>query len=208
MELPASRWRAVVDDQLATITNTLGGLLPDDVRQTTSWSDVTTYEDDVDLRLGRPLTATPTKLFTLSPREPDDQHKPWITSIASLQDGTLAMADFNNYQIKLVDVNSAHVVAASITLDEEPIRLAALSDGSLAVTAGKRSIFFLHVVGTRQITLHSKVKTAREYYGICDNANGNITVSCIKYDDGPASVDVITRSGVVVKTLINSHTLP
>jgi hypothetical protein len=112
MELPASRWRAVVDDQLATITNTLGGLLPDDVRQTTSWSDVTTYDDDVDLRLGRPLTvcvdpmtATPTKLFTLSPREPDDQYKPSIISIASLQDGTLALTDANNDKVTLLTLS-------------------------------------------------------------------------------------------------------
>jgi hypothetical protein len=216
MELPASRWRAVVDHQLATITNTLGGLLPDDVRQITPWSDVTTYDDDVDLRFGRPLTvcvdpmtATPTKLFTLSPREPDDQHKPKISSIARLQDGTLiAMTDWGNKKVNLVDVNTPHAVAASVTLDEKPLCLSALSDGSLAVTASNKSLFCLHVVGTRQITLHSKVKTPRQYWGICDNADGNITVSCIKDVDGPASVDVITRSGVVVKTLINSHTLP
>jgi hypothetical protein len=54
------------------------------------------------------------------------------------------------------------------------------------------------------------VKTVRQYWGICDSADSNnfITLSCEKDDDGPASVDVITRSGLVVKTLINSHTLP
>jgi hypothetical protein len=85
LEASTQQWRNVAEKQLMiqSIQDILKKLLPEDIRQTARWSnDIPCVEEDIDLRLGRPLTTVPEKLFTLRPRTADDNEMPRITSLA------------------------------------------------------------------------------------------------------------------------------
>jgi hypothetical protein len=224
LEAPTSTWRGVVEKQLA-IQATLTELLPEGEKQAARWSDVTQY-GDVDIHLGRPLSsfdpltakpqrqlmvdhfkAKPQRLFTLEPRTQEDRKDPEITSIVATKSGKILMADTENATVKMTELNSPNKITASPTLDKAPCILAALSDSQIAATTLSNVIYLLSV--ERDITVIKEVQTKRWYSGISGSSVDNtLIVSCNTDSDGPASVDIITHEGKVVKTVTDRDRLP
>ena len=115
------------------------------------------------------------------------------------------MVDVINNMIKVMSLSDQTSVT-SVKLDVAPRRFAALSDGLVALTAGNNTLFLLDVSG--QVAVTSRIKTAREYVGVADGPDDDtLIVSCWKDGDGPASIDVITRHGGLVRTVVDANTL-
>ena len=151
------------------------------------------------------MTATPHKVFVATPASHDDVKKPWITSIVSTQDEKLVMADYNN-KVKVVDMSDPHTVSASLKVEEKPWGLAVLSDGLVAVTTYNPTIYLLKVSPTLAVT--TRIQTGRLYGGVVEGLTDHtLLVSCGKTDSDPARVDLITRGGEVVRTVVDSTML-
>jgi hypothetical protein len=213
LEASTQQWRTVAERHLGmqAIQTTLNQLLPEDIRRSAHWShDISCVEADIDLRLGRPLTTrtwdpmttVPEKMFTFRPETADDKKTPFITSLLALPQGKLLMADYNNYGVKMTDLKSPNKVTASLELDNAPWCLAAFSPTDVAVTADPSKYIYTLNVG-KNIRLVSKVKTQRKYEGIsASSVEGTLIVSCNEDGDGPASVDVISRDGKLLRTIV------
>ena len=140
------------------------------------------------------------------PASDGDVEKPWIVSIVSTQDEKLVMADRGNNKVKVVDMSDPHTVSASLTVKETPRRLAVLSDGLVTVTINKPTIYLLKVSPTLAVT--TRIQTGRQYVGVAEGLTDHtLLVSCRKTDSGPARVDLITRGGEVVRTVVDSTML-
>ena len=141
-----------------------------------------------------------------TPASDDDVKKPWITSIVSTQDEKLVMADRENKKVKVVDMSDPHTVSASLTAKEKPRRLAVLSDGLVALTTLKPTIYLLKVSPTLAVT--TRIQTGRQYDGVGEGLTDHtLLVSCVKTVSDPARVDLITRGGEVVRTVVDSTML-
>ena len=152
------------------------------------------------------MKANPSKVFVATPASADDVKKPWITSIASTQEEKLIMADRYNSKVKVVDMSDPHTVSASLTVEETPRRLAVLSDGLVAVTTLEPTIYLLRVSPT--LAVKSCVQTGRRYTSVAEGLTDHtLLVSCRKTHSDPARVDLITRGGEVVRTVVDSTML-
>ena len=116
------------------------------------------------------------------------------------------MTDCDNNKVKLVDLSDPHTVSASLTVREKPRRLAVLSDGLIAVTTYQNAIYLLKLIPG--LTVAYRIYTSRLYVGVADGlVDQTLLASCFKTDTDHARVDVITREGYVVRTLVDSIAL-
>nr|KAG5704824.1 hypothetical protein BaRGS_015207 [Batillaria attramentaria] len=159
------------------------------------------------------MTWEPRKIFVTKPETDGDTqtHGPSISSIVATEDGRVVMADGNNNMIKVADLTDPANTIQSVTLGAVrgelvwPKMLALLQDKQVAVTASEKSVHFVDVSGHPTVVSH--VQTARQYCGVSAvKEDDTLVVSCDNVD-GPASVDVISRAGVVLKTIVDSNTL-
>jgi hypothetical protein len=75
------------------------------------------------------------------------------------------------------------------------------------MTTDSECIYTLNVGNV--IRLVSKVKTQREYMGIsASSVDDSLIVSCYNDSDGPASVDVISGDGKLLRTIVDGNTKP
>ena len=152
------------------------------------------------------MTATPHKVFVATPASADDARKPVISSIVYTQDEKLVLTDWGNKKVKVVDMSDPHSVSASLTVEDAPCRLAVLSDGLVAVTTWKPTIYLLQVSPTLAVT--SLIQTCRQYAGVAEGLTDHtLLVSCGKTDNNPGCIDIITRDGGVVRTVVDSTLL-
>ena len=115
------------------------------------------------------------------------------------------MADTDNKMIKVMSLSDQTSVI-SVKLDVAPGCFAALSDGLVALTADNNTLFLLDVSG--QVAVTSRIKTVRQYVGVADGPDDHtLIVGCWKDGDGPASIDVISRHGGLVRTVVDGNTL-
>nr|KAG5693508.1 hypothetical protein BaRGS_006210 [Batillaria attramentaria] len=155
-----------------------------------------------------PMTATPRKMFVIKPESDAEKENPSIVAIVATDDGRLIMTDQDNRMVKTADLANPTKTVKSVTIDAMPLRLTLVNDSAseVAVTADEKHIYFVDV--SDYPTVVSQVKTARQYYGVASvTENDTLVVSCYKDGDGPASVDVITRTGVLLKTVVDQNTL-
>ena len=149
------------------------------------------------------LTASPQRVMTTTAVTDQDTETPLINDVLATQDGRLLMADIDN---KVIKVMSDQTSVTSVKLDEAPLYFAALSDGLVALTTDNNTLFLLDVSG--QVAVTSRIKTVRQYGGVADGpGDDTLIVSCLKDGGGPASIDVITRHGGLVRTVVDGNTL-
>ena len=151
------------------------------------------------------LTASPQRVMTTTAVTDQDTETPRITSVLATQDGRLLMADVDNNMIKVMSLLDQTSVT-SVKLDVAPRCFAALSDGLVALTADNNTLFLLDVSG--QVAVTSRIKTVRQYQVVADGPDDDtLIVGCWEDGDGPASIDVITRHGGLVRTVVDGNTL-
>ena len=153
-----------------------------------------------------PTTATPRHNFAFTPSSAGDTQTPWITAMVSTQHGRLVMADYNNSKVKVCDLTDPYSLFASRQLEVPPFGLALLSDGLVAVTTGTKTIYLLGV-GENRVSVKSRLETERVYVGVAGNSDDTLVVSCGEDGGRPSRVDVITRRGHVVRTVIDGRNL-
>jgi hypothetical protein len=100
-------------------------------------------------------------------------------------------------------------VFASLRLYDNPNCIARLTDTEVAVTSEKKSIYILDLDDELAIIkVKTEISTVRKYRGIAaSNVDDSLIVSCWKSREGPALVDVISRTGQVMKTIVSSVSL-
>jgi DNA-binding beta-propeller fold protein YncE len=159
------------------------------------------------------MSATPRRVFSMKPEIRSgfclNSDYPCIVSIVVTKDDKrLVLADSENQKVKVVDLQHPTVVSASVSVDERPHALALLHDGLIAVTTSfsGRVIYLLTV--TDIMTVTSRIKTDVKYSGVGGLSDGNLIVSCRENDNnGVSRVDIISRSGAVVRTITDSSIL-
>jgi hypothetical protein len=155
------------------------------------------------------MTAVSEKMFMLKPETANDIGGN-INSLVALPQGKILMADISYSKVEMIDLKSPNKVTASLELDDDPWCLAALSSTDVAVTtAHSRKCIYTLNVGNKDIRLVSKVETQRQYWGICaSSVDDSLIVSCGGASDDPASMDVISRDGKLLRTIVDKNTLP
>ena len=151
------------------------------------------------------LTASPQRVMTTTAVTDQDKETPYITDVLATQDGRLLIADSDSDMIKVMSLSDQTSVT-SVKLDVAPGCFAALSDGLVALTTGNNTLFLLDVSG--QVAVTSPIKTDREYVGVADGPDDDtLIVSCWNGGGGAASIDVISRHGGLVRTVVDGNTL-
>jgi hypothetical protein len=116
------------------------------------------------------------------------------------------MTDIYNTKVKVVDLQHPTIVSASLSVEEEPCVLALLHDGLVAMTTRSPVIYLLTM--TDMVTVTSRITTEIRYLGVGGFSDSNLIHSCSNKDNnGVSRVDIISRNGAVVRTIIDSHRL-
>ena len=150
------------------------------------------------------MTASPRKVFVATPVSADDMEKPFVLSMVCTQDEKLVMSDCDNMKVKTMNMSDPHTVSTSLRVEEKPLHLALLSDGQIALTTYRTTMYLLMV--TPALAVRSRIQTDRRYVGVADGLTDHtLLVSCEKTDAGPACVDVITHGGHVLRTVVDSN---
>nr|KAG5709072.1 hypothetical protein BaRGS_004711 [Batillaria attramentaria] len=155
-----------------------------------------------------PMTCIPRRLFMTRPDTEGDTHKdgPGISSVVATPEGRLVMTDHFNKQVKVTELTNPATTVLGVKLEATPYRLCLLRDGLVAVTSDKKCVFFVDVSGPPSVVSH--VETSRRYWGVGSvTEDDTLVVSCVKDKEGPACVDVVSRSGAVLKTVIDGSSL-
>lgn len=112
------------------------------------------------------------------------------------------MADCNNSMVKVATVTHPSAIRG-VVLHVDPLRLAQLQDGRVAVTAINRFLYLVDVSG--QPTILSHCKTVRQYRGLAAGCDDNtLVVGCGRDMRKSPCIDVISLSGDVLRTIANS----
>nr|KAG5711813.1 hypothetical protein BaRGS_023577 [Batillaria attramentaria] len=151
-----------------------------------------------------PMTSSPSRVLVIKPDvESTDAHKngPWLRSVVTTSDGRLVTIDIRNKAIKVVDPSSLTTTVHGLKLDKEPCGLALLRDDVVAVTAHGRNIYFVDVTNVPEFA--AKTQTSMQYIGVSAAMRDDTLVVS---SQSPPSVDVITRAGVMLRTVIDCHT--
>nr|KAG5709055.1 hypothetical protein BaRGS_004694 [Batillaria attramentaria] len=153
-----------------------------------------------------PMECVPRKVFVTRPDTEGDTHKdgPGISSVVATHDGRLVMTDYLNNMVKVAELTSPANTVQGVQLHAAPHKLALLRDGLVAVTSDKKFIYFVDVSGNPTVVSH--VQTGKRYWGVASIVEDDtLIVSSMKNKDNPASVDVISRAGVVLRNVVDSN---
>ncbi|KAK7487556.1 hypothetical protein BaRGS_00021258 [Batillaria attramentaria] len=139
---------------------------------------------------GEPPFVIPSSLI-----EPGDYSL--ITSVLVTDDKKLVMADYFQKEIKVWLSGSL----LKVSIGHIPWSLALLSDGLVAVTTrdSGKMIDLVNVSGSDPVVV-STIPLDIEYMGVCQGDGDTLIASS---EEGGARVDVISRDGEVVRTLVD-----
>lgn len=136
-----------------------------------------------------------------------------INAMAIAGDGRLILADYINVRVLVVPLQgSRQIEATTPRLRNKPLAVCLLpGDRQATVTGSQKSLFLIDLpldLTGGEIRV-SNVHTARQYYGIgVTNHFTSALVACCHDDEGgPASVDVITKEGVLLKSIVSDSFL-
>nr|KAG5702632.1 hypothetical protein BaRGS_028018 [Batillaria attramentaria] len=176
------------------------------------WEGVRKRQQEIQGTLGAsfdPTTATPRKVFATRPDNENDtdERGPYVRAIVVTEDDKLVMVDCHNSMVKVADLKTPNTVLG-VRVDTELYRLAPLPDGGLVVVTSFHSTFLYLVDVSGHPSVVSRILTSREYQSVSAGVEKDtLIVGCSKDDDGPASVDVITRGGDVIMTVISNDVM-
>lgn len=156
-----------------------------------------------------PLTATPRRVFCVDTKQlavKGDRDKPRIPSLVVTDGGLVVMADVCNRKVKVMDTRSPGPVS-ELSLKASPWGLTICHDGLIGVTSFSDCVIHLIDV-TSQLRVVKKIKTARKYLGVgCGGADGTLVLSSNKKGNTPATVDLVSRKGQVIRTIVDGAAL-
>lgn len=120
----------------------------------------------------------------------------------------MLMADYNNCKILSFSLTQRTLVL-SLGLPAVPLALTMVSNNEAAVVAMERKLFLIHVSDDGEMVITFQTKTSRQYRGIEKGGNSdNLVLSCDLDDEGEARVDVFTRNGYLLRTIVTSRVVP
>nr|KAG5693972.1 hypothetical protein BaRGS_002270 [Batillaria attramentaria] len=184
LDASIAHWVNVVERHLQDIQRVLTDLIPEDAREEVTWVE------------------TIHQLMTRG-----DKYKPYIPSLVVTDGGKIVMADTHNNKVKVMDSQTPTIVSSLSLGTVSPLGLAILHDKQLAVTSDNACVIHLIDV-TAQVRVMRQIKTARLYQGVaCGGEEGTLVVSCEKQGELPASVDIVSRDGQLIRTVVDSHVL-
>nr|KAG5689924.1 hypothetical protein BaRGS_015612 [Batillaria attramentaria] len=156
-----------------------------------------------------PMATEPRRLMSIKPRikrfaASGDIEKPWITNILVTDNGRIVMADRSNMKVKVTWITCRRV-SCVVDLYDIPWALAMLDTDLVAVTSlGDKVIRLIDVINEPVVV--QEIRTEKRYRGICgNNRDDTVIVSCPAEGDIPASVDVITRDGHMLRTIMSGE---
>lgn len=141
-------------------------------------------------------------LCAFNGRTESDNKKCWPLDVTVLCDGTPVITDFHNKKIKAFDATG--MVMSDVLLPSWPHGIANVEKSDVAVTLPEISTLVFVTVNERTMMLQRRIKTVKQYRGICcheeptNNRKPVIIVSCCASNN--QSVDVLSLDGEILKS--------
>lgn len=135
------------------------------------------------VRIDSIVDGIPVKLKTIMSidvkQSSDDRKKPFYTGMDFLPDGRLVVVD--NFNKKCITLDDKLEKLGSFIFSESPFGVATTSDDKIAVTTASKTIYFLLISKSNEITQEKSFSTRSKYYSISVKDNNHFVVS--SYDD-------------------------
>lgn len=161
-----------------------------------------------------PVMGEPWPIFCTIPWDEGDVQNPDVTAIVSTAHGVLFLTDYANRKIKAIDINEPNYIAGALVLPEQPVDLSLLYDNRIAVATNTNVILVLRI-GANHVQLEEerRFQTDRKYQTIagCPDDDALVVSSGVEVKNGsyyPATVDIIDRQGIFLRTLVTRDDLP
>ena len=152
----------------------------------------------------------PRLLFFIPPDVLADGHgNALIVSVIVTAERKLVMADYTQSAVRMSLLERPDVLEDTLAPGLTSMwSLVQMSDGIIAVTSWwVREIHLIKINGSK-LELVKKIKTTRYYAGVADFADGTLIVSSLNYLGKDARIDIITRSGDVLQTILSTEDTP
>ena len=130
-------------------------------------------------------------------------------SIIVTAEQKLVMLDFIQSTVKMSSLERPDVLEDTLANGLRNMwYLVQLSNGTIAVTARwSREIHLIKVNGSK-LELVRKINTEKYYSAVADFADSNLIATSSSNGNMDASIDIITRSGEVLQTIVSGEDYP
>ena len=131
------------------------------------------------------------KLRSYNVKLSDDREECQITDMAITNDGRRLLVDYGNNKVKLFSPDMK--LLSSLSLSDDPIDIAVISDKEAVVTTGNKSLVLQGISGSK-MSINDTTRVSYDVWGISKYGEKLVVTS---YSPGPPSVKLIDKTGRV-----------